>query len=189
MEEENNTENVQSENAGEETVNGSGAEKMFSQEEVNKMIKGRSERELQKMLSEIGFQSVDELKTLVQQRKEKEDAEKSELQKALDKAAALEREKEAILASHKTKTLQYDVAMKAAKLGIVDPDAAFKLMDQGQIQFDEAGNPANTEVLLQSLVKLKPYLVGSGTNAMNPAKSGNQLDPITNAARKAAGLE
>lgn len=109
------TENVQSESAGQETVNGSGAEKMFSQEEVNKMIKGRSERELQKMLGEIGFQSVDELKTLVKKSKDREDAEKSELQKAQERAAALEKEKEAILASHRTKTAQYDVAVKAAK--------------------------------------------------------------------------
>ena len=184
-----NTENAQGESAGQEPANGSGAEKMFSQEEVNKIIKGRSERELQKMLGEIGFQSIDELKTLAKKSREREDAEKSELQKAQERAAALEKEKESLLASQRIKMAQYDVAVKAAKLGIVDPDAAYRLMDQGKIEFDDAGNPTNTELLLQSLVKSKPYLVGSGSSAMNPAKSGSNIDPITIAARKAAGLE
>ncbi len=185
----NSTENAQGEKAGQDTANGSGAEKLFSQEEVNKMIKGRSERELQKMLGDIGFQSVDELKTLVKKSKEREDAEKSELQKAQERAAALEKEKETLLASQRIKMAQYDVAVKAAKLGIVDPDAAYRLMDQGKIEFDDAGSPTNTELLLQALVKSKPYLVGSGSSAMNPAKTGNNIDPITIAARKAAGLE
>lgn len=163
-------ENGEGEQAGQESADGSGAGKMFSQDEVNKIIKGRSERELQRMLGEIGFQSIDELKTLVKQKKEHEDAEKSELQKAQERAAALEKEKETLLASQKTRTAQYDVAVKAAKLGIVDPDAAYRLMDQGKIEFDDAGNPTNTEVLLQDLIKNKPYLVGSGSSAANAAK-------------------
>ena len=183
------TENTAGENAGQETANGSGAEKMFSQDEVNKIIKGRSERELQKMLGEIGFQSVDELKTLVKQKKEHEEAEKSELQKAQDRAAALEKEKEALLASQKTKATQYDVAVKAAKLGIVDPDAAYRLMDQGKIEFEEDGSPKNTEALLQDLVKNKPYLVGSGSSAANAAKSHiDAADKVILEARKGAGL-
>ena len=163
-------ENVESENAGQETANSSGAGKMFSQDEVNKMIKGKSERELQKMLGEIGFQSIDELKTLVKKSKEHEDAEKSEVQKAQERVLALEKEKEVLLASQKTRTAQYDVAVKAAKMGIVDPDAAYRLMDQGKIEFDDAGTPTNTEALLQDLIKNKPYLVGSGSSAVNPAK-------------------
>lgn len=182
-------ENGEGENAGQETANGSGAGKMFSQDEVNKMIKGKSERELQKMLGEIGFQSVDELKTLVKKSREREDAEKSELQKAQERAAALEKEKETLLASQRTRTAQYDVAVKAAKLGIVDPDAAYRLMDQGKIEFDDAGAPINTEVLLQDLIKNKPYLVGSGSSAGNPPKTRDGIDPTILAARKAAGLQ
>lgn len=183
-------ENGEGENAGQETANGSGAGKMFSQDEVNKMIKGKSERELQKMLGEIGFQSIDELKTLVNKNREREDAEKSEVQKAQERVLALEKEKETLLASQRTKGAQYDVAVKAAKLGIVDPDAAYKLMDQGKIEFDDAGNPTNTEVLLQDLIKNKPYLVGSGSSAGNPAKGHLDLaDKIIAEARKGAGLK
>ena len=183
-------ENGEGEQAGQESADGSGAGKMFSQDEVNKIIKGRSERELQRMLGEIGFQSIDELKTLVKQKKEHEDAEKSELQKAQERAAALEKEKETLLASQKTRTAQYDVAVKAAKLGIVDPDAAYRLMDQGKIEFDDAGNPTNTEVLLQDLIKNKPYLVGSGSSAANAAKGHLDLvDKIIAEARNGAGLK
>lgn len=184
-----NTENAESENAGQVTANGGGAEKMFSQDEVNKMIKGRSDRELQKVLSEIGFQNVDELKTLVKQKRERDEADKTELEKAREKATALEKEKTEMLLAQKVRAAQYEVAMKSAKLGIIDPDAAFKLLDQNKLEYDGGGSPTNAEQLLKELLTEKPYLLGGGgSSAMNPSKTGQANDPTIIAARKAAGL-
>lgn len=158
-------------NAGQGSANGSGAEKLFTQDDVNKMIKGRSDREVQKLLSDIGFQSVDELKNLVKLNKEREEAEKSELQKAQERAKELEKQLAASAELQKNMATLADITAKAAKLGIVDPDAAFKLLDKGAIEYDDDGKPKNTEALLVAMLKERPYLAGTGSSAMNPGKN------------------
>ena len=104
----------QSENAGQDTVNGSGAERTFSQEEVNKMIKGRSERELQKLLGEIGFQSVDELKTLVKKERERNDVHQQLAEKS-EQLAAIERQNKFYDSAHAAGVKNLKLAWKAAE--------------------------------------------------------------------------
>ena len=180
-----------SEQGGEGTANAGGAEKKtFSQDEVNRIIKARAERELQTVLQEAGLAGVDELKGLVQAKRQAEEAQKSEMQKLQERAAQLEKQLADAAEKQKALMTQNDIAAKAAKLGIIDPDAAYRLLDTSKLEYDEAGQPTNSEALLTGLLKDKPYLAGGASSAMNPAKSsGNQKDPITIAARKAAGLE
>jgi len=185
------TENPQtSEQAGEATANGGGAGgQVFSQDEVNRMIKARAERELKAVLADVGLADLGELKTLVQQKRAAEDANKSELAKAQERAAELEKQLADAAEKQKTLSTLSDITAKAAKLGIVDPDAAYKLLNRSALEYGDDGAPTNTETLLVALLKEKPYLAGGGASAMNPAKSsGNQKDPILTAARKAAGL-
>ena len=179
-----------SEQAGKATVNGDGAGgQVFSQDEVNRMIKARAERELKAVLADVGLADLGELKTLVQQKRAAEDANKSELAKAQERAAELEKQLADAAEKQKALMTQNDIAAKAAKLGIVDPDAAYKLLNRSELEYGDDGAPTNTETLLVALLKEKPYLAGGGASAMNPAKSsGNQKDPILTAARKAAGL-
>ncbi len=185
------TENPQtSEQAGKATVNGDGAGgQVFSQDEVNRMIKARAERELKAVLADVGLADLGELKTLVQQKRAAEDANKSELAKAQERAAQLEKQLADAAEKQKALMTQSDITAKAAKLGIIDPDAAYKLLNRSELEYGDDGAPTNTETLLVALLKDKPYLAGGGASAMNPAKSsGNQKDPILTAARKAAGL-
>lgn len=185
------TENPQtSEQAGEATANGGGAGgQVFSQDEVNRMIKARAERELKAVLADVGLADLGELKTLVQQKRAAEDAEKSELAKAQERASELEKRLAEAAEKQKALSTLSDVTAKAAKLGIVDPDAAYKLLNRSALEYGDDGMPTNTESLLVALLKDKPYLAGAGSSAMNPAKSSdNQKDPILTAARKAAGL-
>lgn len=185
------TENPQtSEQAGEATANGGGAGgQVFSQDEVNRMIKARAERELKAILADVGLADLGELKTLVQQKRAAEDAEKSELAKAQERASELEKRLAEAAEKQKALSTLSDVTAKAAKLGIVDPDAAYKLLNRSALEYGDDGMPTNTESLLVALLKDKPYLAGAGSSAMNPAKSSdNQKDPILTAARKAAGL-
>ena len=179
-----------SEQAGKATVNGDGAGgQVFSQDEVNRMIKARAERELKAVLADVGLSDLGELKTLVQQKRAAEDANKSELAKAQERAAELEKQLADAAEKQKALMTQNDIAAKAAKLGIIDPDAAYKLLNRSELEYGDDGAPTNTETLLVALLKEKPYLAGGGASAMNPAKSsGNQKDPILTAARKAAGL-
>ena len=86
--------------------------------------------------------------------------------------------------------LQHGVTSVASKLGIIDPDAAYKLLDLTEVEFDEAGNPTkdSLEGALKRLVKERPYLsqrasvVAAG--AGSPAKSEDMNDLI----RRAAGI-
>lgn len=179
-----------SEQAGKATANGGGAGgQVFSQDEVNRMIKARAERELKAVLADVGLADLGELKTLVQQKRAAEDANKSELAKAQERAAELEKQLADAAEKQKALMTQNDIAAKAAKLGIIDPDAAYKLLNRSELEYGDDGAPTNTETLLVALLKEKPYLAGGGASAMNPARSpGNQKDPIVTAARKAAGL-
>ena len=67
------------------------------------------------------------------------------------------------------------VQAAAARLGIVDPDAAFVLLrDTTGIEPDEHGalDTKKIEAALRELLKAKPYLMGvPQTSAANPAKS------------------
>jgi len=87
------TENAQSsEQGGEGTANAGGAEKQFSQDDVNRMIKARAEREVQALLKAKGLAGLDELEALVQAKNAAKEAEMSELQKANERAAQLEKQ-------------------------------------------------------------------------------------------------
>jgi Phage minor structural protein GP20 len=111
------------------------------------------------------------LKDAEKAQKERDDAEKTELQKAQDRARELEGE----VATRDTKlrdlTLAQEVFKQAKKLDIVDEDAAFRLMDKGQVVYDEAGRPTNIDDLLTALVEDKPYLKGKSRTGPKPAST------------------
>lgn len=167
----NQVEEQTSEQVANDTANTGGAERMFSQSEVNSIIAERAGRMTAKQLSELGVSSIEELSAIVQKSREREQAEMTELQKAQADKAELEKRLEQAAAAQKALTLQTDIVSLSAKLGIVDADAAFRLLDKDAIQFDANGKPTNTEALLNDLLKAKPYLVGAGTSAMNPGRA------------------
>jgi ATPase subunit of ABC transporter with duplicated ATPase domains len=72
------------------------------------------------------------------------------------------------------RTLRYEVMLAASKYGIVDPDAAYRLLDMAALEFGEDGRPQNLDKALRTLVQERPYLLGSsgGVSATNPARSG-----------------
>lgn len=52
-----------------------------------------------------------------------------------------------------------EVAMASAKLGIVDAEAAYRLLDTNDLDFDDKGNPTNVEQALKNLTRERPWLV------------------------------
>ena len=160
-----------SEQVAKETANTGGAERMFTQQEVNSIIAERAGRMTAKQLSELGVSSIEELSAIVQKSREREQAEMTELQKAQAANAELEKRLEQAAAAQKALAMQSDIVALSAKLGIVDADAAYRLLDKGAIEFDANGKPTNTEALLNDLLKAKPYLAGAGTSAMNPGRA------------------
>ena len=160
-----------SEQVDKATANTGGAERMFSQSEVNSIVAERARREAAKQLANLGVSSFDELSAIVQKSREREQAEMTELQKAQAANAELEKRLEQAAAAQKALAMQSDIVALSAKLGIVDADAAYRLLDKGAIEFDANGKPTNTEALLNDLLKAKPYLAGAGTSAMNPGRA------------------
>ena len=180
----------QPENAGTPGDGASQGGKAYSQEELNRMFAERSTQAERSLLKKLGFEKVEDAESILRKARERDDADKSELQKAVEKSTQLEKERESWLGKQKEIAAQYDVAIKAAKLGIVDPDAAWKLLDKSALEYGADDKPLNTELLLQGMLKDKPYLAGGGSSAANAAK--NHIEPedrIIAAARKAAGLK
>ena len=167
----NQVEEQTSEQVANDTANTGGAEKTFTQDQVNGIIAERARREAAKQLASLGVSSFDELSAIVQKSREREQAEMTELQKAQAANAELEKRLEQAANAQKELAVQSSIASLSAKLGIVDADAASRLLDKGAIEFDANGMPTNTEALLNDLLKAKPYLAGAGTSAMNPGRA------------------
>lgn len=81
-----------------------------------------------------------------------------ERQKLEQQYAELQKTHENALRQSQERIVNYEVRLQAAKMGIVDPDAAAKLLDWSEIEYDDAGAPTNVEDLLNGLLKAKPYL-------------------------------
>ena len=81
------------------------------------------------------------------------------------------------------------VQATAARLGVVDPDAAYVLLRESvALEPDEAGNLDAKRVTeaLRDLLKAKPYLLGTPTtSAANPAKTDPSVQQETVEARRA----
>ncbi len=125
------------------------------------------------------------LKAFEEAQKAAEDAKLDELTRAQKRAQELE-------AAHTTATqqlqamrVQMAVMSAASRMGIIDPDAAVRLLDTGDIEFDAAGNPKHIDKLLTALLEARPYL-----KAPEPATPGKPVAPnlgSTNAARASVG--
>ena len=85
-----------------------------------------------------------------------EDANKSELQKLADDKARLEQELAARDRDVTEREVKVKVTSAAAKLNIVDPDAAYLLLDLASIDAEDSQGVTKA---LKALVKEKPYLI------------------------------
>ncbi len=109
-----------------------------------------------------------------------EEAKLTEQERLQKRLAELERKEAEYQMSIQARTLEYEVKLHASRLGVVDPDAAYRLLDLKQVEFDEDGKPVNLEKALKELVTKKPYLVSTGSvpSPTNPAQgrvSGQQV--------------
>ena len=110
---------------------------------------------------------------------EKRDAEQEQLKKSLTE---LQVQYDNSLRQAQERIVGYEVRLQAAQMGIIDPDAAARLLDWSEIEYDDDGTPTNVESLLKALLKAKPYLVaskptptsGGATNPSRSQTSGNQ---------------
>ena len=168
---EENVDKVGESGTAESTGDATSTEKAYSQSELNRMFSERAKQAESALLKRLGFDSADGAESLIRQVREKQEAEKSELQKAKELADEKDKQLQALMDKQKELMIQNGVATVATKLGIIDPDAAYRLMDKSAIDFDENGQAKNVEALLVSMLKERPYLAGTGASAMNPGKT------------------
>lgn len=113
-----------------------------------------------------------ELKGLKDAQKAAREGELSETERLTAKVQELETKNADLDRKLREQTLSATVTQHAVRLGIVDPEAAVKLLDKDDLEVDDDGVPQNVETALKNLLREKPYLV-SKTSAAPPAGGTN----------------
>ncbi len=108
------------------------------------------------------------------------DAQLSEVERAQKQAAEWQQKHADTTRAMQERIIGLTIQLQASKLNIIDPDAAVKLMDWSQLEFDDDGTPTNADKVLADMVKVRPYLVAApsqtaqaGTTAGNASTDAN----------------
>jgi len=161
------------------------SEEPFDRDRAMKTIANM--RGYEKQAKDLERQNRDQTKRIQEFEAREKEAEMAKLseQERLSKQLA-ERDAELIRVrhDHQDRTNRYEVQLHAAKLGLVDPEAAVKLLDWGSIDYAADGKPQNVEAALNELVEAKPWLKA----VQETPKPERQARPAatTNAATHAA---
>lgn len=154
-------------------------EKSFTQEDLDKIIRDRIKRERKAWEQKI----EDEKKKAAMTESERLKAEKEESEKKAQ--SIIERANQRLIRS--------EVIAQAAGLKIIDPEAAFALMDKTDVKVEDDDRVTGVKEALEDLVKSKPYLVGKANvkktgddqSDDKSKKSGSSMNDLI---RKAAGI-
>jgi uncharacterized protein YdaU (DUF1376 family) len=148
----------------------------FTQDDIDRIVKERLEREHKKQ-DEAATKAREEAekKALEEQGKHKELADKAT--KDAERFRAEKEEAENIL---KTERIRYAVLSKAMAMNFADPEDAFKMSDFSVLELDESGKPKPEQVekILKGLVEAKPYLVkGEEKSSIGTPKKKDAIKP------------
>ena len=124
-----------------------GGGRSFTQDELDAIVRDRIKRERKLWTQKI----EDEKKKAAMTEADRLKAEKEEAEK--NAAAVIERANQRLIRS--------EVIAQAAKLNIVDPDAALALMDKEAVKVEDDDTVTGVKKALEDLIKAKPYLVGT----------------------------
>jgi hypothetical protein len=117
------------------------------------------------------------------------EGETTELQKATERAAQLERDLSIERLARQDYSLRLETTAVARRLGFRDPELAHRLVPAADIEYDDAGAPRNVERILADLAKSHPYLTNGtadfGGGPRGSAVTGQQ--DMNSLIRRAAG--
>lgn len=113
--------------------------------------------------------------------KQHNDEKLSETERLRNRLIELEKAQLELQQDRQERVLRYETMLAASRLGIIDPDAAYRLLDLTAIEFDDDGTPKNIEKVLRDLIRAKPYLVGNqnAINLTNPAVGQQRTNVFT----------
>lgn len=118
-----------------------------------------------------------------------QDRDKTDLEKAQERADAAEKRAAELETGRKADKTRTAIIAAAATAGAVDPEAVYRLMDVDTLAVDDDGTPTNAASAVAKVLKDKPYLGGrtATTEARDrgePAKGSDMSAQI----RRAAGF-
>src|SRR5690242_287289 len=123
----------------------------FSQADVDRIVRERLARQ------KAQFSDYDDLKTKATEYDKIAEAQKSELEKANERAAQAEAQAQA--AAERAQRVLTEAAIATAAAGkLADPSDAIALIPRDAIEFGEDGAPTNVAALVDSLIETKPHL-------------------------------
>lgn len=151
----------------------------FSQADLDKIVQDRLARERQK------YDGFDDLKKKAEEFDKLQEAQKTELQKAQDRAAQLERDAAAATELVQRTLVNSAIVAEAAKRGI-DTDIAVAMIDRAALEFGQDGNPTNVASAMDSLLKAKPHLANGGARggSADQGARGGGADQLSREALK-----
>ncbi len=147
-------------------------EQTFTQEQVNRM-QAQTKRE-----TRAQFADYNDLKARAARADELEQEKLTEAERM--EARAIDAEKRAADAQQQVASamIASEVKVRASAMGVVDPDAAFVLLDRSNVRYDAEGGVTGVDEALESLLEAKPYLRGTTrTPNLNP-ESGQPVTPV-----------
>jgi Spy/CpxP family protein refolding chaperone len=132
----------------------------FTQEELDRIVKQRLERERAR------YADYEELKKAKEELKKLQDADLSEqeklkkkVQELEDAQAEAERQAKTMELEVNEKLVRAEVRMAAATMQFVSPDDAYSLADLADVKVEEDGSVKGVDKALEKLAKDKPYLL------------------------------
>ena len=98
---------------------------------------------------------------------ELEKAQLSDQDKLEARAHEAERKAEAAIQQVASAVIASEVKVRASQMGIIDPDAAYLLLDRTNLSYAEDGKVSGVDDALTQLLEDKPYLKGLPNRAPN----------------------
>lgn len=155
-----------------QVVNESAAQDAAKKTETQEVEEERFDADYVRKLRAEAAENRRKLRDLESKVRADENAKLSEQERLQKRLSELEREVADKERASQERVTEYEVKLLAKELGIVDPEAAWRLLNLAELEFDEGGKPKNAEVKLKELIKNKPYLGGNTQYAStNPARS------------------
>ena len=113
------------------------------------------------------FGDYQQLKERAAKADELEAAQLSDQDKLEARAHEAERKAEAAIQQVASAVIASEVKVRASQMGIIDPDAAYLLLDRTNLSYAEDGKVSGVDDALTQLMEDKPYLKGLPSRAPN----------------------
>lgn len=176
MAEENDKENGNGDPKGteEDPKGGSGDDKKtFTQEEVNRMMGDRATRASgateKQILEKLGVESLDDAEASIKAYRDRQEKEKSELQKAQDAKEAAENKAKDAEAKANEKLIRAEFIVEASKAGVEHPEDAYSLADRSKVKILDDGK-------VEGVADAVKVLVEAGRLPLTSQKKAADLD-------------